>query len=161
VCREGSASGIIRGVDTLRLAIVRLSIGDMPAEELPNLAADALGRGIDSPSLRRLAGTPRDDVREARDLFVEAMSELGVTLPPETDGRRALVLFWAREMVDGSLSPYQTSRLIWWEGWEKLGRPDDLTVFVGLASEWEDHPDDRGELEQEMLTAAQALLDRA
>ena len=39
--------------------------------------------------------------------------------------------------------------------------PVGLTVFVGLASEWEDDPDRRASYEQDMLTAAQGLLDRA
>jgi hypothetical protein len=148
-------------VETLRFALARLTIGELGTEPLPDLAAEALARGIDSPSLRILAGTPRQDVREARALFVEAMSELGVSLPSEAERRRALVMFWAKEMVQGTLSPYDASRLIWWEGWEELGHPDDLTVFVGLASEWEDHPQYRVQYERDMLREAQALLDRA
>jgi hypothetical protein len=140
--------------------MVRLTIGDLGTEELPDLAADGLARGVDSPSLRLLAGTSRHDVRDARDLLIEAMSELGIPLPSEADGRRALVRFWARRMVEGSLSPIEASRRIWWEGWSELGCPDDLTVFVGLASEWEDAPDHRAEYERDMLAEARALLDR-
>ncbi len=146
-------------VEILRQALVRLSIGDQPSEDLPDIAADALARGIDSPSLRLLAGTSRSDVREARDLFVEAMAELGVDLPDKAEGTLAMVRFWAGEMVAGTVTPYQGSRLIWWRGWEQLGRPEDLTVFVGLASQWEDDPDGRGTYEQDMVTAAQTLLD--
>ena len=63
----------------------------------------------------------------------------------DEDRARALVRFWAQEMLDGTLSAYEGARLIWWRGWNVLGRPDDLTVFVGLASEWEDDPESRAE----------------
>ena len=157
--REALESGIISRVETLRLALVRLSIGDQPTEDLSDLAADALAHGIDSPSLRILAGTSKGDVREARDLFVEAMEELGVEMPSEAEARRAMVRYWATEMIAGTLTPYAGSRLIWWRGWEPLGRPDDLTLFVGLASQWEDDPDRRPGYERDMLAAASSLLE--
>jgi hypothetical protein len=69
-----------------------------------------------------------------------------------------MVRFWSPAMPDGTLTPYEASRPIWSQGWEALGRPDDLTVFVGLASEWEDNPESREHYEQDMLEAARALL---
>lgn len=65
-------------------------------------------------------------------------------------------------MIEGRLSPYAASRRIWWEGWEELDRPDALTPFVGLASEWEDDPPRRHTYEEDMLAEARRLLaDRA
>jgi hypothetical protein len=148
-------------VEILRRVLVRLSVDDQPTEELPEIAVQALVRGIDSPALRHLAGLPRNDVREARDLFIAAMAELGVRMPHPTDGAREQVRFWAAEMLAGTLTPYEASRLIWWRGWERLDRPDDLRPFVGLASEWEDDPEHRAEYEHDMLTAARSLLARA
>jgi hypothetical protein len=149
-------------METLRRALVRLSVDDQPAEDLPEIATQALVRGIDSPALRELAGLSRDDARRgARDLYITAMAELGVQMPTPTEAARELVRFWAAEMLAGRLTPYEASRLIWWEGWTPLGMPDDLTPFVGLASEWEDNPEYRAEYEHDMLTEARALLDRA
>lgn len=119
--------------DPLRQALLRLTVGDLAAEELPDLAADALARGLDSPSLRMLAGAHRDEYDENRRLFVAAMQELGVGAPPVDAATPELVRFWASELVAGALPPYEGARRIWWRGWETLGRPDELTVFVGLA----------------------------
>ncbi len=53
-------------VDPLRLALLRLCTGELPAEELPDLAADALVRGIDVPALRELAGAPPTEYDDNR-----------------------------------------------------------------------------------------------
>ena len=51
----------------------------MPKDpDLPEMATEALVRGIDSPSLRLLAGQPRNDVRYSADLFLAALDELGI-----------------------------------------------------------------------------------
>ena len=144
--------------DPVRQALLRLTVGDLAAEELPDLAADALTRGLDSPSLRMLAGARRGEYDENRRLFVAAMKELGVDAPPAGAAIRELVRFWASELVAGALTPYEGARRIWWQGWETLGRPDELTVFVGLASQWEDHPGQRTEYERHIVTAARKLL---
>jgi hypothetical protein len=140
---------------------MRMAIDRQPTEELPDLAAAALAEGVDSPALRLLAGTSRQDVRESRDLFMQAMSELGVSPPTEAQARQVLVLFWAQQMIDGELSPYEGSRLIWREGYLELGQPANLVPFVGLASEWEDSPTYRPQYERDMIASARELLDSA
>ena len=141
----------------LRAALIRLTSGRQPTEELPDLAARALARGVDVPALRELAGLRSADVREARDLFLLAMEQLGADVPvvPEE-----LVRFWAAGIVDGTIAPYEGARLIWWEGWNRFGRPGDLTPFVGLASQWEDDPDRRPRYEQDIVDHARRLLGR-
>lgn len=145
------------GADDLRLVLARVLVDDQDNGELPMVAAWALAGGVESPSLAELAGQSGDDVRECRDLFIAAMGELGVQLPAADEGWRAMARYWAREMVAGILTPYEASRLIWWKAWGAGNRPDDLTVFVGLASDWEDHPEDRSELERQMMNAARRL----
>ena len=142
----------------LRSALVRLTVGLQPTEELPDLAARALADGIDAPALRELAGLSRADVREAQDLFLLAMEQLGTDLPLS---RWDAVRFWAGEIVDGTLTPYEGARLIWWHGWHELGDPDELTPFVGLASEWEDDPTHRTLYERDILDEARGLLGRS
>lgn len=146
--------------DPLRLASLRLSVGEQAPEELPDLAAEALARGLDSQSLRMLAGAPKDAYDDNRSLFIAAMNELGVDVPLPDAATRELVCYWAAEIVAGALSPYDGARRIWLRGWERLGRPDDLTVFVGLASEWEDDPERRDAYERDILAAAHDLIDR-
>lgn len=142
----------------IELALARLVIGSQPPEDLPDLATAAMVNGLDSPSLRQLAGTSRRDYQDARDLFLSAVDELGITQPTPDLARWHLVRHWATEMVEGRLSAIKGSRLIWWEAWEHLGRPDSLTAFVGLASEWEDDEVHRSQYEADMLDEARRLL---
>ena len=146
-------------MDGLRLALVRLAVEDQPTEDLPDLAAAALAAGSDTPALRELAGTPRSDVRAARDLFLQAVEELGWRVPTEDEARRQLARHWAGEMLAGRLTPYEASSLIWWKAANPLGKPDDLIIFVGLASEWQDLPQYRRELEARMIEEARKLVD--
>jgi hypothetical protein len=71
------------------------------------------------------------------------------------------VRFWATEIIDGNLTPYEGARLIWWHGYLELGCPDELTPFVGLASEWEDDPDHRSLHEQDIVNEARQLIERS
>ena len=65
------------GMQQLRDVAVRLAMDEPFGDDLPMAAAHALARGIDSPSLRELAGLSRGQSREAVDLFRQAMDELG------------------------------------------------------------------------------------
>jgi hypothetical protein len=146
------------GMSDLRGALVRLTVGEQPSEELPDLAAWALAGGeVDSPSLRELAGISVKDVRESRDLFLAAMAELDVETP-RGDSYEEMARFWAGEMLAGAVSPYEASRHICWGAWEPLGRPSELAAFVGLASMWEDDPDHRARYEEDMLGEAGRLV---
>jgi hypothetical protein len=138
--------------------MLRLAIGEQASEALPDLAANALVRGLDTESLRELAGTPAREVRDSRDLFLRSVSELGWTIPDELTARRELAIYTASEMADGRLEPYEASSWIWHSAWWQLGTPNDLGVFVGLASEWEDHPAKRPELERLMVQQARSLV---
>lgn len=127
-------------MNSLERAARQLVLGRQPPEELPSIATHALSAGVDSPSLRELAGTSPSDYQDARDLFLRAIEELGIDVPSVDQARWGCVREWALDMVEGRLSPFVASRRIWWEGWEELDRPPKLTPFVGLDSEWEDDP---------------------
>ncbi|MFD3470642.1 hypothetical protein ACFWWM_30620 [Streptomyces sp. NPDC058682] len=58
-------------------------------EDLPMTAAQALAMGMDTPTLRELAGLPRHaDPRDIRDTFEQTLEELGITLPDHHLARR-------------------------------------------------------------------------
>ncbi|MFE6336157.1 hypothetical protein ACFVOK_23570 [Streptomyces sp. NPDC057798] len=70
------------------------------------LAAHALVDGHDSPALRELAGLPRrSDATEIRELYVQALHELGVPLPDEETAGRRLLVGLAVGLVHAELSP--------------------------------------------------------
>lgn len=143
----------------LHVALLQMVVGEQDAEELPAVAADALSKGKDCPSLRSLAVAARTAVDENRASFLGAMRELGCHIPDLQSARRGLVRYWACEIVEGTLTPHIGARRIWLRGWEPLGRPAHLAIFVGLAGQWEERPAGRATYEQEIIAAARALLD--
>ena len=135
----------------------RFLAGEVPSEDLPSWAAQALVDGLDSPALRELAGLPRGEVREARDLFRQAVVELGAVLPTEDASPGDLALFWASRVVAGSVAPVDGANWIIRYG-EELGWPERLQRLLGLASVWDDWPEGRRETERSIVAEAQALL---
>lgn len=61
----------------VRLMFLRDQVGLVPSENYPDVAAELLVKGYDSPSLRELAGHLRNDPRGAADLWVQVREELG------------------------------------------------------------------------------------
>ena len=62
-------------------------------------------------------------------------------------------------MLAGNLTPYEGSRLIWKKASWQLPEEAGLMVFVGLASEWDDHPEYRRDLEVQMLKEARRIVE--
>jgi hypothetical protein len=147
-------------VELLELVAARLAIGEQASEELPGLATEALVRGLDSPSLRKAAGLSPRDVRDARDAFVDALGELGVLLPDEQPALWLLIRDTLRRIVDGSITAYEGASWIWHRAFWRVEREGDLRVFVGLASECDDHPGSRPAIERAIRDAAVELLAR-
>ncbi len=125
------------------------------------LAAQALARGVDSPSLRVAAGVSTSDVREARDRFVDALEELGIDIPDPSVAAWRLTREKAAQIVRGEVQPYEGAWWIWREAYSRVARAGDLRMFIGLASEWEDHPDHRTEYDKQIIEEAKTLLARA
>lgn len=138
---------------------MRLTLGMQATEELSDMATQALVEGLDSPSLAELAGLPRGDVREARDLFLAAMEEFDVPAPQPPGDRLALARFIAKEIVDGSIVPADGAWLIGWHCWEP-DRSASLAIFMGLASMCEDDPEHLSEYEQKIRREAHELFGR-
>ncbi|MFJ3720587.1 hypothetical protein [Streptomyces sp. NPDC090057] len=82
----------------------------LPPEELPMLAARALVDGRDSPALRELAGLTRgSDESEIRELYVQALHELGIPHPDEETAGRYFLVSLAFGLVRGELSPKEVA----------------------------------------------------
>jgi len=137
----------------------------LASEDLPLIAANALERGSDSPSLRILAGEAEKVASTVGPLFLRALHELGIPLPAPASAQMTVARFYARKILDGSLSPYEGAYRIWCdvaneayptekenEVWNRL------RVFVGIASECEDNPRFQKEYEDQIVQEAKNLL---
>ena len=141
-------------METLELAALRLATGLQVPEELPSIAADALVGGFDSPMLRVAAGASTRDPDEARDTFTAALAELGIEIPGLEEALWRLVRYTADQIVSGQVSPYDGAAWIWWKVQIRMQAEGDLRIFAGLASEWEELPNQRIEIDRAIVEEA-------
>ncbi|MEY9212848.1 hypothetical protein NI17_003680 [Thermobifida halotolerans] len=85
-------------MERLLLVAARAVIGFRGHTDLPTHAAHALARGLDSPALREVAGLGPTD--PAREVFAEALRELGADWPDEPTAH----LLLAREAASAILA---------------------------------------------------------
>ena len=70
----------------------------------------------------------------------------------------------ARFVAQYAITPYDGASRIWWNVANALWAEKDIwqqySIFVGLASEWEDYPPGRSDYEQQIRDEAQQILNR-
>ena len=72
------------------------------------------------------------------------------------------VVVFARDIVVGKVDPYRGAAAIWARMAEDDEEyPQELRVFVGLASEWQDHPEHRAALDADIREEARRVIESA
>jgi hypothetical protein len=148
-------------VDIRRIA-ARYRLGELPGEELPDIAIDLLNEGHDAQALRVLAGLDRPTLRDAGDLFESVLGELGVSLPDLRAAKLLTLEYYLHQIVAGEVDTGNGAYAVWWlaDDLFEHGELEAWIPFVGLASEYEDHPPLRAELAAEIVALAREALDR-
>jgi len=135
----------------------------LPSDQLPSIAADALEAGFDCQSLRVLAGETERIGSIVDPLFFRAIGELGMQIPDDRTAAKVVAAYYAAGILERAWSPYEGARKIWWNVANAFDKDPEiwgqLSIFVGLASEWEDDPGHRSEYEKEIAAAATAIVE--
>ena len=79
-------------------------------------AVQLLAAGYDSPALRESAGMPTADVVEVREVFVRALTQLGVYVSSREQAQTVQLRRWVQDALDGRLTRADLSvrvGLIW------------------------------------------------
>lgn len=142
-------------LDTL---IAKLRLGLLDPAKLPEIAADALGSGHDSPAMRQLAGADGQQSEELRNLFEKSLAELGVPVPTQDEAGLLVARSIAEEVLSGSLSPYEGAKQIWGRIYVRNPHLHALKTFVGLASEYEDDPKNRNAYQEDIIKECRLLV---
>lgn len=124
-------------MERMEIVAAKWALGLLPSDALPRLATAALEAGLDTPSLRLVAGELHPTRDETGVLFDEALDELGVDVPDRSRAALIVAKEYATQIADGIVSPFQGARQIWElhvdaEGVLELG------PFVYWASEWQE-----------------------
>jgi hypothetical protein len=140
--------------------LARWVLDDLPPEAVPALAVDALTKGCAATELAVLAVLSRPTRREVEDELTPLLARLRVTRPARLAALKTVADACARRMVDGTISPSEGAHRLWLWADEVYGQRElfELAIFVGLASEWDDHERYRAEYETEMIEGATKLL---
>lgn len=145
----------------IRSLLAQYVIGSLRVEELPRFAAEALVEGLDSPSLRQLAGAGEEDAEECWMLFHRVIRELELEVPSPDAAGLVLARDIAEEVVSGTLSPYVGAKRIWSGIYTILPGLSQLRPFVGFASQYEDDVSNRDRNARLILEECVRFLDGA
>src|ERR1051325_2253452 len=98
----------------LREALARQMLGKLQPLELPAIATDALLQGIDSPSLRVLAGLDVGPALggEREECFKKVCTELGIAFKEKKEAVFYLLELWLAHICEGRTQPYEGCRKI-------------------------------------------------
>ncbi len=141
-------------------AAAQLTLDHIDSESLPILATDALVAELDSPYLREAAGAYPADRREPRFLFERALFELGIDLPLRAEAIDTLLFDGLAEIANGTRDPLQAAHWIWRPMADLVEDDGDLRIFIGLASEHEDHPSAHQQIVDAIVDASNDILGR-
>lgn len=116
------------------------SLNKLKENELPSFAAELLNAGLDSVSLRVLAGLEKNaDTDEILRYFQSTVNELGLTKISPREASFILAKHIAEKIISGTIDPYTGAREIWSEVCTGNDYPKELNAFIVDASDYEEH----------------------
>lgn len=145
-------------VENIERAEALWYLGQLRAGQMQQFALQALKLGYSGPALLELAEFPYSTESDVGDLFERALKEMGRPQISTSEAALRLAKYIASGIVSGEVDPYEGAHYIWWKLWEVAGRPDELTIFVGLASQYEDDPSRRQQYRDDIVEAAANLI---
>jgi hypothetical protein len=122
------------------IVAARWSLGYLGSEQLPQIALAWLEAGMDSPTMRVLAGEPEPVMSEVGPIFEQMLAELNIQVPSQSVAAVRLARRAAQEISNGTKSPYVGAREIWMLSLD-CQEANIPIIFTGLASEYEDFAD--------------------
>lgn len=148
------------GVGDLATAAANWTLGRLRATEVQSLAIRLLEEGYASPGLFELAGTPAFALgRDLQTTVERAFADAGFVLPTREQAALLLTRQVAEDILDGRIEPYEGARRIWTLSYD-VGDLNfsKVAIFVGFASEIEDHPESLASYEPKIVEEAGRLV---
>lgn len=137
-------------------AVAMWTLGVTVSADLSSIATTFLADGLDSPSLRGLAGmTPSDD-GDLEALWTDALRELGLVIPDKPAAAILYAQCVSRLILSGDTKPYEGAKIIW-QASLAVSDPSfhELDPFIYSASEYEERPEDHAFFEAMIVQEAE------
>jgi hypothetical protein len=117
------------------------ALKQLPSHRVPWFAAAWLVEGLDSDSLRQLAGLDGKSWSEVEELFIPAMAELGVDVPVVRRAQTLLLNRLARLCLEGRIGERAVTAIVYdiWitSDYDDLIEREPLGAAVNLDDSWE------------------------
>jgi hypothetical protein len=131
------------------------TLGLIPVDDLPNLAADAVAQGFESKALIQLAGVAPVEAQEASSLFQKALRELGVGTMLKTDALKHYAKEVSNRILNSEVTPLEGAKDIWRVSLKtRISGFHDLDPFLYAASELEERPAEKEFFEKAIMAEA-------
>jgi hypothetical protein len=144
--------------ENFRLLAAKDLLGFAGPDAMPPEATRALVDGIDSPSVRQLAGMDGADSEDLRATFRSVLRELEIEIPSRREAAILVATEIARGITQGTVSPYEGATEIWGLVISSRELLTELDAFIYAASEWEDRPEDHTLFAAGIMAAAHDLV---
>ena len=144
----------------LELALARWVLNELPPEDVPMVATEALVHGCNAMSVAVLAGLQRPTSADIEEELPALLEELRVSLPERREALKIHVDAVARDIVLGVVTPSVGASQISSASYaaERGELWDQFATFVGLALEYEEENRPAAELDPVTVADAKALL---
>jgi hypothetical protein len=147
--------------ESLRLLAAKDMLGLVGPDAMRSEAADALQEGIDSPSVRQLAGMRPIENDKVRGVFDTALRELDIKRPSRREAAILVATDVASRIIESTVSPYDGAKEVWNIVRRfPLEHLPELDTFVYGASEWDERPQDQKAFADGIVAAAHDLVVR-
>ena len=144
---------------TLSDAASLMSLDVLLSEQVPGIATLALEEGLDSRTIRRLAGvTPRERISLVGELRV-ALAEVGVEIPEPRRAAELLARSVSAAILSGRVDPMEAARFLSSLSIKVPGHAHVLGPFIHADSEFEDRPAERDLFEKMVRSAAAEIVE--
>ena len=138
-------------------ALAEYAIGQLPSERAPEVAAALLASGEADPDAATLALMRAPTWSDARALFESAVAATGRTIPHPRFAYLRVIQGVLDAMVAGTVTPRSGAGRLG-EIWSATDHRHNLSVFVALADDWDEYPEQRGEIETSIVAEAQGRV---
>jgi hypothetical protein len=139
-------------------AVAQWVLGWVSSDQLPAIAMKALEEGIESTTLSQLSVEEAVGNPDLHAKFEKALSEIGMPKIDKANAGRIVARYIAQKICDGHVTPIEGAREIWKITLECRELTDELGIFSGRASEYEDLPDMRDRISEMIVHEAQSLI---
>lgn len=115
------------------------SLDKLEPYKVADYAAGLLTQGLDSKSLRVLAGfNSESDREEIKNYLEKTFQELKLSKLSRKEATMVLAKEFARQIVNGEIEPYEGARKIWGELCIGTDYPKELNTFIVDAADYEE-----------------------